>query len=140
MELVNTTIKKNNRMEKEEERVYQSKDNLGLKNYLEIKNKFFNKPLDMVIIDEINELRCKSHITLHYKIVFSNGKKVDLFSNVVKIKDMEEADYSLYNQINKYEESVETITNGNISLYGDKFLLELVMNIMYYKRLPFEKI
>ena len=140
MELVNTTIKKNNRMEKEEERVYQSKDNLGLKNYLEIKNKFFNKPLDMVIIDEINELRCKSHITLHYKIVFSNGKKVDLFSNVVKINDMEEADYSLYNQINKYEESVETITNGNISLYGDKFLLELVMNIMYYKRLPFEKI
>ena len=50
----------------------------------------------MVIIDEINELRCKSHITLHYKIVFSNGKKVDLFSNVVKINDMEEADYSLY--------------------------------------------
>ena len=137
MELVGTIIKQNNRMKKEEERIYQSKDNLGLKNYLEIKNLFFNKPLDDIIIDEINELGCRSHITLHYKIVF-NKKKVDLFTNVVKINDREEADYTLYNQINEYEEHEETITNGYISLYGDKFLLELVMNIMYYKRLPLD--
>ena len=135
MELVDTIIKQDNEMRKEEERIYRTKDNLGLKNYLEIKNKFFNKRLDDIIIDEINELGCRSYITLHYKIVFYE-KKVDLFTNVVKINDREEADYTLYNQINEYEEHEETITNGFIGLYGDKFLLELVMNIMYYKFLP----
>ena len=137
MELVNTIIKKDNRIEKEEERIFHSKDNLGLKNYLEIKNKFFNKPLDMVIINEINELRCKSHITLHFKIV-NNVKKEDLFTNVIKINDMEEADYSLYEETIKFEEHNKNIINNFINFYGDNFFFELVMNIMYYKRLPLD--
>ena len=137
MELVNTIIKIDNRFEREEERIYHSPDNLGFKNYWEIKNKFFNKPLDMVIIDEINDLRCKSHITLHFKIRNGDNEE-NLFTNIIKINDMEEADYSLYREKIKDEELVESLVSGFINFYGNNFFFEMVMNIVYYKLIPLD--
>ena len=136
MELVDTIIKEDNEFRKEEERIYRTKDNLGLKSYLEIKNKFFNKRLDDVIIDEINELGCCSHIALHYRIVFYEEKKdFPLFTNVAEINDREEVDY------NFYEDPIdEDEKNGYIELYGNKFYLEFVMKIRYYKSSPLDDI
>ena len=137
MELVDTVIKEDNIQRREEERIYRTKDNLGLKNYLEIKNKFFNKRLDDITIDEINELDCKSYITLHYKIVFYEEKRdFPLFTNIVQIGDREEADYTFFNPIDEDGETKESIVNRLIELYGVKFYLEFVMRIIYYKMLP----
>ena len=110
MELINTTIKSDNRIEREEEWVFQSKDNLGLKNYQEIKNKFYGIP--------------PSHI--YIKIVF-NEAELTLFSNTLIIGNKIEPIIG--------EEFIEDVINKTIEEYNGKFIIKLVVNIMYYKRL-----
>ena len=133
MESVNTTIKMDNRIEREEEWIFQSKDNLGLKNYLEIKNKFFNKPfLSHIHIGQLRDLRCKVNANLDYKIVFDNNTEVYLFSNTIMIDNMEEEDDDSKPIIG--EKWKEIKTNEGIKAYNGKFTIKVVINIMYYKR------
>ena len=133
MELVNTTIKMDNRIEREEEWIFQSKDNFNLKNYLEIKNKFFGEPFfDMVHIDQLRDLQCKVNVNLDYKIMFNDNTEVYLFSNTIMIDNMEEEDYDSKPIIG--EKWKETATNEGIREYNGKFTIKVVINIMYYKR------
>ena len=149
MELIRTIIKQDNQARKEEERIYRSKDNLGLKNYLEIKNKFFHNRLDMVVVDEINELGFASYITLHYKIVFYDKNEdypfyevkedLPLFTNTVKINNKEEEDYNFNEPINEENgQTRESMINHFINFYNNHFLLEFVLNIVYYKTSPLD--
>ena len=132
MELINTTIKSDNRIEREEEWVFQSKDNLGLKNYQEIKNKFYGMPfLSHIKIDQLRDLRCKVNANLDYKIVF-NKAELSLFSNTIIIDNMEEEDNEIEPIID--EKWREEATNETIEEYNGKFTIKVVINIMYYKR------
>ena len=133
MELINTTIKSDNRIEKEEEWVYLSKDNLGLKNYQEIKNKFYGvRFLSHIQIDQLRDLRCKVNVNLDYRIVF-NKAELSLFSNTIIIDNMEEEDNEIDPIIG--EEWKEKETNEAIKEYNGKFKIKVVVSIMYYKRL-----
>ena len=132
MELINTTIKSDNRIEREEEWVFQSKDNLGFKNYQEIKNVFYGNPfLPHIHIDQLRDLRCKVNANLDYKIVF-NEAELTLFSNTIIIDNMEEEDNEIEPIIG--EEFIEDVTNETIEEYNGKFIIKVVVNIMYYKR------
>ena len=132
MELINTTIKSDNRIEREEEWVCQSKDNLGLKNYQEIKNKFYGMPfLSHIHIDQLRDLRCKVNANLDYRIVF-NKAELSLFSNTLIIDNMEEEDNEIDPIIG--EKWREEATNETIEEYNGKFTIKVVVNIMYYKR------
>ena len=132
MELINTTIKSDNRIEREEEWVCQSKDNLGLKNYQEIKNKFYGMPfLSHIHIDQLRDLRCKVNANLDYRIVF-NEAELSLFSNTIIIDNMEEEDNEIDPIIG--EKLREETTNETIKEYNGKFTIKVVISIMYYKR------
>ena len=132
MELINTTIKSDNRIEREEEWVFQSKDNLGLKNYQEIKNKFYGLPfLSNIHIDKLRDLRCKVNANLDYKIVF-NKAELSLFSNTIIIDNMEEEDNEIEPIIG--EKWREEVTDETIEEYNSKFTIKIVIDIMYYKR------
>ena len=132
MELVNTTIKMDNRIEREEEWIFQSKDNLGLKNYLEIKDKFYGMPfLSYIHIDQLRDLCCKVNANLDYRIVF-NKIELSLFSNTLMIDNMEEEDDEIEPIIG--EEWKEEATNETIKEYNGKFTIKVVVSIMYYKR------
>ena len=131
MELINTTIKSDNRIEREEEWIYQSRDNLGFKNYQEIKNNFYGMSLPHIHIDQLRDLRCKVNANLDYKIVF-NEVELTLFSNTIIIDNMEEEDNEIEPIIG--EEFIEDVTNETIEEYNGKFIIKVVVNIMYYKR------
>ena len=132
MELINTTIKSDNRIEREEEWICQSEDNLGLKNYQEIKNKFYGMPfLSHIHIDQLRDLRCKVNANLDYRIVF-NKAELSLFSNTLIIDNMEEEDDEIEPIIG--EEWKEKETNEAIKEYNGKFTIKVVVSIMYYKR------
>ena len=131
MELINTTIKSDNRIEREDEWIYQSRDNLGFKNYQEIKNKFYGTPIPHIHIDQLRDLRCKVNANLDYKIVF-NEAELTLFSNTIIIDNMEEEDNEIEPIIG--EEFIEDVVNETIEEYNGKFIIKIVVNIMYYKR------
>ena len=130
MELINTTIKSDNRIEREDEWVYQSKDNLGLKNYQEIKNKFYCYP--HININQLCDLRCKVNVNLDHIIVFKNKLKLSLFSNTLIIHNMEEEYIEIQPIIN--EKWREDTTNKTIEEYNGEFIIKIVVNILYYKR------
>ena len=133
MELVKSIILDDTELNKEEKRLYRA-ESLELKTYLDIKNKFFNKRLDDVIIDEINELGFQSNITLHFKIIFNDLTNFPLFTNNIQISDREEPQYITYIICNEDEEKgKERLVNGLIEKYNNKFFLELEMTIKYYK-------
>ena len=135
MELIDTIIKTDNMNEREEERIYHSKDNLGLKNYLEIKNKFYDGEFfDMVALDQLCDLCCKVNVKLDYKIMFDNNSEKYLFSNGIIIDNMEERDEAHYQITDEWKNKI--FVNGGISFYRGKFTIKVVVNIMYYKRIP----
>ena len=132
MEEINTTIKSDNRIKREEEWVYLSKDNLGLKNYQEIKDKFYGEPfLSHIHLDRLRDLRCKVNAILNYRIIF-NEKELCLFSNKLIIENMEDEEIRRCPMLGECDEKE---INEEIKKYNGKFTIKVVVDIMYYKRL-----